>query len=347
MWRETDFTAIAGDSVAADTTRQLPRGAAARHPSNPSAASCSRGAARSGGGAARRFDRQPARPAARRTERVRAIPSSLRSTRRSARRVDRGSAEAGLAWRRDRRRARRVSRSRFSRQRRAPRQPRPGWRRRSASPRPRAKPTPRPSPPASRAPRSSASASSATRPRRSARDCSSRIPSFRSSTPTSPAPRTWPSISPAHRSVNVMASDVHDNPGAAFAVRSGASARITHNVFQRNGASASRAHAGHPRGERRSHPRGQRVLRHHAGGISRAERARSGGARPRQLVPRSTRAADAPAPARLARPARRAAMIAPPGFQVGPYASPRDRRAVVAWRTSSSPTTRAPAAAWR
>ena len=37
--------------------------------------------------------------------------------------------------------------------------------------------------------------------------------------------------------VSVMASDVHDNPGAAFAVRSGASARITHNVFQRNGRS--------------------------------------------------------------------------------------------------------------
>jgi hypothetical protein len=37
--------------------------------------------------------------------------------------------------------------------------------------------------------------------------------------------------------VSVMASDVHDNPGAAFAVRSGASARIAHNVFQRNGAS--------------------------------------------------------------------------------------------------------------
>lgn len=37
--------------------------------------------------------------------------------------------------------------------------------------------------------------------------------------------------------VSVMASHVHDNPGAAFAVRSGASARITHNVFQRNGAS--------------------------------------------------------------------------------------------------------------
>jgi PPM family protein phosphatase len=37
--------------------------------------------------------------------------------------------------------------------------------------------------------------------------------------------------------VSVTASDVHDNPGAAFAVRAGASARITHNVFQRNGAS--------------------------------------------------------------------------------------------------------------
>jgi hypothetical protein len=37
--------------------------------------------------------------------------------------------------------------------------------------------------------------------------------------------------------VTVMASDVHDNPGAAFAVRSGASARMTHNVFRRNGAS--------------------------------------------------------------------------------------------------------------
>jgi serine/threonine protein phosphatase PrpC len=37
--------------------------------------------------------------------------------------------------------------------------------------------------------------------------------------------------------VSVMASTVHDNPGAAFAVRSGAAARIAHNVFRRNGAS--------------------------------------------------------------------------------------------------------------
>ncbi len=37
--------------------------------------------------------------------------------------------------------------------------------------------------------------------------------------------------------VSVMASDVHDNPGAAFAVRTGSSARISHNVFQRNGVS--------------------------------------------------------------------------------------------------------------
>jgi serine/threonine protein phosphatase PrpC len=35
--------------------------------------------------------------------------------------------------------------------------------------------------------------------------------------------------------VEVMASDVHDNPGAALAVRSGSSARVTHNVFMRNG----------------------------------------------------------------------------------------------------------------
>jgi hypothetical protein len=37
--------------------------------------------------------------------------------------------------------------------------------------------------------------------------------------------------------VEVLASNVHDNPGAALAVRSGASARITHNVFSRNGVS--------------------------------------------------------------------------------------------------------------
>ena len=37
--------------------------------------------------------------------------------------------------------------------------------------------------------------------------------------------------------VSVMASEIHDNPGAAFALRSGASAQIMHNVFQRNGAS--------------------------------------------------------------------------------------------------------------
>jgi serine/threonine protein phosphatase PrpC len=37
--------------------------------------------------------------------------------------------------------------------------------------------------------------------------------------------------------VSVVASDVHDNPGAALAIRSGASARIAHNVFIRNGVS--------------------------------------------------------------------------------------------------------------
>jgi hypothetical protein len=37
--------------------------------------------------------------------------------------------------------------------------------------------------------------------------------------------------------VALMASDVHDNPGAALAIRSGASARITHNRFMRNGGS--------------------------------------------------------------------------------------------------------------
>jgi hypothetical protein len=34
--------------------------------------------------------------------------------------------------------------------------------------------------------------------------------------------------------VTVMASHIHDNPGAAFAVRSAGSARISHNVFERN-----------------------------------------------------------------------------------------------------------------
>jgi len=37
--------------------------------------------------------------------------------------------------------------------------------------------------------------------------------------------------------IDVMASSIHDNPGAGLAIRSGASARITHNVFMRNGAS--------------------------------------------------------------------------------------------------------------
>ena len=37
--------------------------------------------------------------------------------------------------------------------------------------------------------------------------------------------------------VSVVASDIHDNPGAALAIRSGASPRIAHNVFIRNGAS--------------------------------------------------------------------------------------------------------------
>ena len=37
--------------------------------------------------------------------------------------------------------------------------------------------------------------------------------------------------------VTVMASDVHDNPGAALTIRGGASPRIAHNVFVRNGLS--------------------------------------------------------------------------------------------------------------
>jgi hypothetical protein len=37
--------------------------------------------------------------------------------------------------------------------------------------------------------------------------------------------------------VSLVASDIHDNPGAALAIRSGASPRIAHNVFIRNGAS--------------------------------------------------------------------------------------------------------------
>jgi len=37
--------------------------------------------------------------------------------------------------------------------------------------------------------------------------------------------------------VAVIASDIHDNPGAALAIRAGASPRIAHNVFLRNGLS--------------------------------------------------------------------------------------------------------------
>jgi serine/threonine protein phosphatase PrpC len=44
-------------------------------------------------------------------------------------------------------------------------------------------------------------------------------------------------------SIDVMASDFHDNPGAALAVGRGASARVTHNVFKRNGASPHTAAA--------------------------------------------------------------------------------------------------------
>jgi hypothetical protein len=35
----------------------------------------------------------------------------------------------------------------------------------------------------------------------------------------------------------VAGSDIHDNPGLALAIRSGASPRISHNVFARNGLS--------------------------------------------------------------------------------------------------------------
>src|SRR5205807_2041702 len=41
---------------------------------------------------------------------------------------------------------------------------------------------------------------------------------------------------------SVVASDIHDNPGAALAVHSGGSPRIAHNVFVRNGMS-ERVHA--------------------------------------------------------------------------------------------------------
>jgi hypothetical protein len=40
---------------------------------------------------------------------------------------------------------------------------------------------------------------------------------------------------------SVVASDIHDNPGAALAIRSGAEARIVHNVFMRNGLSTHAA----------------------------------------------------------------------------------------------------------
>ena len=40
---------------------------------------------------------------------------------------------------------------------------------------------------------------------------------------------------------SVVASDIHDNPGAALAIRSGAEARIVHNVFVRNGLSTHAA----------------------------------------------------------------------------------------------------------
>jgi hypothetical protein len=36
--------------------------------------------------------------------------------------------------------------------------------------------------------------------------------------------------------LELMASDVHDNPGAALAIGAGASARVTHNLFMKNGA---------------------------------------------------------------------------------------------------------------
>ena len=40
---------------------------------------------------------------------------------------------------------------------------------------------------------------------------------------------------------SVVASDIHDNPGAALAIRSGAEARVVHNVFTRNGLSTAAA----------------------------------------------------------------------------------------------------------
>jgi hypothetical protein len=43
--------------------------------------------------------------------------------------------------------------------------------------------------------------------------------------------------------VRVVASEIHDNPGAALAVRAGAAATITHNVFSRNGTAGASARA--------------------------------------------------------------------------------------------------------
>ena len=39
------------------------------------------------------------------------------------------------------------------------------------------------------------------------------------------------------RAASLLGSDIHDNPGAALAIRAGASPRVTHNVFARNGLS--------------------------------------------------------------------------------------------------------------
>jgi hypothetical protein len=38
---------------------------------------------------------------------------------------------------------------------------------------------------------------------------------------------------------SIVASDIHDNPGAALAIRAGAAPRIAHNVFIRNGLSTA------------------------------------------------------------------------------------------------------------
>ena len=103
------------------------------------------------------------------------------------------------------------------------------------------------SPPGRRAARSSDSGSSAMRRPRSASAFWSRAPACHI-VDVEVSGATTAAVSFAREpTATLVGSDIHDNPGAALAIRAGARPRITHNVFSRNGTVTEHARDVHRR----------------------------------------------------------------------------------------------------